>query len=202
VDIVIVALIGAKRSGKDTVGRILCEERGFARVSIADNIRAAAYALDPIIGYNLSTEQLMSLADFVDKLGWFEAQNHPEVRNTLQRMGREMVLPTFGEDAWFNLALKQGSALVNSGNVVITDFRYCHEVDDFHYHYRADYKCAVWMVERPGFAGDPDGHPSEHEWKVADYDAVITNDGTLEELETKVLAMYAAFELGLHPSYF
>jgi len=102
----LVALLGRKRSGKDTAASVLTTEHEFERVAFADPLREALLAVDPIIEhfdadnscgdpdccggpYELIVERRLS--DVIESIGWERAKDsHDEVRRLLVDLGQAM----------------------------------------------------------------------------------------------------------------
>lgn len=160
----LIGLSGYARSGKDTLGRILCDEYGYARYAFADKVRDLAAAA--------STD----VRNLAETYGWEAAKTEPLVRLFLQDIGlgcREV----FGPDVWVNALFDQPLP----ERVVITDVRFPNEADRV----RAQ-GGQVWRIIRPGTAPVND-HPSETALDLYPFDRIITNDGTVEDLRLKVL---------------
>ena len=175
----IIALTGLARSGKDTVGQHLVT-RGFTRVALADELKKAALALDPLIPDMDPTQgDLPSghvrLSEYVAAFGWEDAKTNPEVRRTLQRLGTEAGWMLHGTDLWTRRADSSMAEL--GGPFVITDLRMPHEAE-----WVRGLGGEIWRVERPGtgLTAAEGTHVSEAGGFAAD--RVVVNDGTLEHL--------------------
>lgn len=183
----LIGLTGRKRAGKDTVAARL-GLHGFVRVAFADPLKATMYDLDPFVGPFKDPRtgivyETLRLQRVVDMLGWDAAKALPEVRRLLQAHGvamREHV----GESVWVDAAMATVEGHLDAGrSVIVTDVRFPNEVDaiaaraGFHVH-----------VTRPGLPTDEgDAHSSEALALALDEDpsaadAVVTNDGALEDL--------------------
>jgi hypothetical protein len=169
------------RSGKDTAANALARDLGYTKVAFADKLKELALHTAPIITGQIAATNVQSgrgrLDWAVQGMGWDEAKNvYPEVRRFLQLLG-EGARNLFGEDFWVEQAL--GGV---KGNVVVSDVRYPNEAEAV----KAKGGFLI-KVERPGYVAQ--GHVSET--ALADFDgwdAVIVNDGTVVELEDKVVA--------------
>lgn len=177
----VIGITGLARSGKDTVGGILVDRHGFTRVAFADGVREAALALDPMI--KIPSGDSVRLSNVVDFYGWDQAKAISEVRRTLQRIGSEAGWMIHGQNLWIELAEKK-----ISGPTVITDVRFSHEAS-----WLSRIGASLWRVERPGnelsLTGETAAHASEAGDLGREPDAVIVNDGTLEDLSAKVEAL-------------
>lgn len=164
------------RVGKDTAASILVKKYGFTRLSFADLLKDLAARSDPLIpGYSPVP---VGLRDLVWDIGWEPAKSIPEVRTYLQNLGvaaREVL----GEDVWVKPVLTRAAELSITGHVAITDVRFPNEfeaIDDAG-------GLLVKLTRRGGGAGN---HVSETALERADWGLVIENNGTLEELESRL----------------
>lgn len=186
-----IGLAGYAQAGKDTVGRVLTEHAAFQRVSFADALRDALYAINPIVAHErhrterggLSDEEPVRVQDIVDTIGWERAKvEYPEIRELQQRTGTEGGRDIHGQDIWVNTALaKVNTAL--GGRYVFTDVRFPNEF--------AAVKAAggeVWRITRPG-TEPVNAHPSETALDGFEFDRGIVNCGTVDQLETEVLRL-------------
>lgn len=188
----IIALTGLARSGKDTVGQHLVT-RGFTRVALADELKKAALALDPLVPDMDPADPTQGdfptghvrLSEYVAALGWEDAKTNPEVRRTLQRLGSEAGWMFHGKDLWTQRV--ENVMAESDGPFVITDLRMPHEAE-----WVRSLGGEIWRVERPGtgLAAAQGTHVSEA--GGFDADRVLTNDGTLEQLYEKVDALLDA----------
>lgn len=163
----IIGLSGYARSGKDTVANILVEKYGYKRIAFADPIRDLLYDVDPFVDRNISLRSL------VDEYGWDVAKSYPEVRRLMQDLGLS-ARRLFGESFWLHQAMK---SFATSDKVVVADVRFVNEADTLRQN-----GGQVWRVERPGTEA-VNGHISEHALANYNFDNVITNSGSLEDLE-------------------
>jgi len=167
--------MGYAGSGKDTVAAYLAS-RGFARVAFADPVRSVLMNMDPLI-----TRDGLRLQDAVRVHGWDTAKRRfPEVRGLLQGLG-EGVRDTLGESVWVEHALRRLDTL--SGPVVVTDVRYRNEALALR-----SRNFLLVLVPRPG-VGPANAHPSETNIPVELADAVLLNDGSIQELHAAVDAL-------------
>lgn len=181
---VIVAIGGYKTVGKDTVGELLSELYGFQRLAFADPLKAVALAADPIIalsGTNFSEDKFepWRLSEMVDTFGWEDVKsNFPESRRFLQKLGQEGCRNVLGSDIWINAALAELDKF-NGLDIVFTDMRYKNEAEVLKRR-----GAVILRLNRPGCeAGE---HASEREIDEVKPDYVINNDGSLDDLKTKV----------------
>ncbi len=183
----IIGLSGYARSGKDTVADFLVNDHNFTKVSFAEPMRNALYALNPIVGGNMllvgsdgiSQYHRMYLQNVIDDYGWDgykESIYGDEIRQLMQRLGTEVGRMQFGKDFW----VSQAFANLPEGNIVFTDVRFHNEADAV--------KAAGgenWRIRRPG-VNPANDHISETGLDDFDFDKYIYNDGDLKELSWKV----------------
>ena len=172
----IIGLSGKAGSGKDTVAQILVEEFGYKRVAFGDKIKECLLALDPIVWRVAQRGSIGTLSELVAEFGWDYIKQDSEVRRLLQRMGTEVGRNILWKDIWVNLVLENVSS---SENVIITDVRFSNELQEIY-----DYQGKVWRIERDIPAVN--SHSSETELDDWEFDRVISNNGTLEELANRV----------------
>lgn len=176
--------MGRKRSGKDTFAAPLLEEYGFQRVSYADPLRAAALRLDPLVGRpafrgNLSPSHDVRLSQVVEELGWEKAKDLvPEVRRVLQRLGTDAVR-TMDPDFWVRAAMREVDVrrLDLGARIIMTDVRFPNEADAIRE--RGGILLRLWRPE----AIVADAHSSETALDDYPDDAIVSNEGTPEELQ-------------------
>lgn len=166
----IIGMTGFAQSGKDTVGAYLVERYGFQRFGLADGVREAVAALDPIVVGGLRISHLLS------RHSWESIKVEiPEVRRLLQAMGTEVGREIFGSSTWTDLVKRKMEGVEN---VVITDVRFANEAEMVR-----EQGGMVWRVFRPG-VGPVNAHPSDR--LDFEFDYRIDNDGSIEELQARV----------------
>lgn len=169
---IVVALTGLARSGKDTVADHLVAEHGFVKLSFAQPLKDMVRRLDPIVGragswewccedcgvegepggttgviylsdLNLTDEQLK------------DSPYYEEVRRIWQKFGTDCVR-TVDENFWLNILARKLQSLPDGAKVVITDARFQNEVDMLENGHRP-----LPLGQVPGrhdwFGGDPYG---------------------------------------------
>ena len=167
----IIGLSGYARSGKDTVADYLVEHHGFRKMSFADPMRNALYALNPTIEVDgVST----TLASAVNIYSWEKLKTlSPDVRPLLQRFGTEVGRNMFGENFWVDYAL---NSIVDGTKVVISDVRYPNEVNAI-----KALGGKVYRVERDG-VGPANSHASENGLDGYEFDGELQNNESVEWL--------------------
>lgn len=208
----LIGVTGFAYSGKDTVGKILCDKHGFTRLAFGDAVKLCAYALNPVIPIEVSVPldikklpdprtdialpvkseiRMRYLQEIANENGGREdpvaginAVKHvPEVRRTLQRLGTEVGRNILGEDTWTNVVLRHFYKY--SADYVITDVRFPNEALAIR-----TAGGAIWRVKRDvaveKLEGDAAQHASETQINNIAYDVEIENNASLDDLERLV----------------
>lgn len=179
----IIGFVGLARAGKDSAAKTLIQKFGFTRVSFADPLKQIAYDIDPLIANDTH------LAEVVDEQGWEIAKDeYPECRRFLQRIGTEGLRKNVDNDFWVNLALSKMKN-ADEKNYVITDMRFLNEyekVRDFATQGGALF--SAWRIQRDGLSVM--GHASELEMATIPTEYTVSNNETLEHLDSIVEALY------------
>ena len=133
----LIGLVGHAGAGKDTVADRLANYHNFHRLTLADHVRDAALALNPVIEHSARTEvdteitAHTRLSELVSTHGWHAAKQIPDVRRTLQRLGTEAGWKMHGDNLWTSKVDEELIHLtsVDDNPAVITDIRMPHEMD-------------------------------------------------------------------------
>lgn len=169
-------LIGHKRTGKDTVAGHLRSFHGYAPMAFADPLRAAADALNPIVGVD-SSGKVTRYADVLRVYGYETAKEaFPEVRRVLQVIGTEVGREIIGQDVWVEAAMKAADLADDDVPLVFTDVRFPNEAEAL----AERGFVLVRLTRETGLASDP--HPSETALDGCLVDYTVRNDGSLEDL--------------------
>lgn len=184
-----IALSGLAGSGKDTAAQVLVEHYGYTVGKFAKPVYDAVLALDPYVN-----TQGLRLADKVERQGWEYVKRWvPETRRLLQVMGTEVGRGMFGPDFWVEQAARWRLGV--QGPVVWTDTRFPNEVayvaGDRDMRHVLSQRHGLWVhIDRPGQTLEGVGHASESSLPdTAEADYVITNDGSVAHLHSKVLGI-------------
>lgn len=176
----IIGVTGRAQHGKDTVGGMLVAH-GFTRYAFADQLKALAYYVDPVVtDYADGEGPNLRLSAVVDNVGWEDAKAEPEVRRFLIALGLG-VRDHIGWDSWVRACAKVIDD-DDAGDVVITDVRFPNEADWVHAQ-----GGIIIRVTRPHHRDvvDPNNESERHVATLdADYD--IVNNRTLDELQRQV----------------
>lgn len=180
----LVGVVGAKRSGKDTLAELLVARHGFVRLAYADSLKLFLLAVNPLVGRG------MRLSDVVDLIGWDAAKERPEVRRLLQETGLA-ARTVLGPGVWLEPVMRRAGE-VRAGHgwpVVVTDVRFPNELRAI----RSDGGLVV-RVRRESAEAVEDSHVSEALWRSVTPDVEVDNNGPIEALEHQAcrVAVWAA----------
>lgn len=175
----IVAVIGFRRAGKDTVAEHLVRAHGFALLKFAAPLKAAAKAL-----FGFSDDQLEHTKDQVDPT-WGVTPRH-----IMQVLGTEIVqyqlpkyVPGLGRDLFARALLKNVERFADDARIVVSDMRFSHEYAALRK--RFGNICVVRVVRQVPTI-DEDAHASEREHLEINADFVLENDESICALHQKV----------------
>jgi len=201
----IIGICGFIGSGKGTVADLLQQQHGFIKISFADSLKDA---VSTVFGWPRhllegDTDASRTFRENVDPW-WANRLSIPDLtpRLILQLWGTEVCRDNFHKDIWIaSMERKIQDALLtcaenyHSARIVIPDTRFPNEVEMIQ---RMDGQ--VWQVKR---GPDPDWvinyrqnnilpdhiHPSEWAWANTNFNQVIPNNGTLEDLKKNILQL-------------
>jgi hypothetical protein len=192
----LIGLCGFIGSGKNTVANILERKGGYKQLSFASSLKDAVAA---VFGWERrllegDTVESRVFREKVDK--WWSPRLGGFVtpRSVLQQVGTELFRDRLNKDIWiYSLERKLSQA---EGDIVVTDCRFPNEIQTIQsmggviVHVSRGQLPEWFEKYRQGDVLQVDTilHPSEYSWaKNARFDFHIENDGTLEDLEKKVM---------------
>jgi hypothetical protein len=203
----IIGVCGFIGSGKDTIADYLTNFHGFRRESFANSLKDA---VAQVFGWDRlmlegRTKEAREWREKVDPW-WSERLNMPNLtpRWVLQFWGTEVCRRAFHDDIW--IASLENKLRTSKDNVVISDCRFPNEIKsikesggliirvkrgpepDWYDHainYNAGVKRIGWSIGKK-FLDDANVHASEYSWVGTEFDAVLDNDGSIDELFAKV----------------
>jgi len=181
---------GKLASGKDTAADYLVEEYGWIKLNMSAPLHEAMLALNPLVPveFKYGTGH-WRYSDLVDKVGYTDAKKNPEVRRLLQALGTEVGRNMFSENVWIDIAAGNIDSFRDQGyNVAITGIRFPNEVDMIHQDRGHGAPGELVWVDRPGLESAEQAlasHSSES-MDAAWFDRTLVNDGSLDDLYTKV----------------
>jgi hypothetical protein len=158
----------APQSGKTTVATFL-QHQGYERVPFADPLKAMVAQFLQGLGYRQDEAQRLVHIDkgaTIPLLG-------VTVRHLLQTLGTEWGRTCIAPDVWLKCWAAEA---IRHPLVVVDDVRFPNEAQLL-----KDMGGELWLIERPGLT-DASGHASEGGLAGWEFDRVIVNGGTIEEL--------------------
>lgn len=178
----LISFSGKLRAGKDTAADFLVDNFGFVKHVFSDAIHEAMLKIDPHVYYDWKTERLVRYSSVVESLGYTKAKELPEVRRLLQRLGTEVGREMIDENVWVDIMDRKIQADA-SKKIVVSGVRYPNELNLIRHHGGLAVYVFRTENEKPV---EGEVHKSESSLQPGDFDAVITNDGTLDDLYAKV----------------
>jgi hypothetical protein len=176
----IIGLVGSARSGKSSVGRVLCNEKGYTCMPFANAIRRGLLSSFPF----LKREYLYENKD----------QGIPELdyvtgRALLQTMGHEWGRSTIHQDVWIKALESEINLMrVDPRRVVIDDVRYRNEIE-----WIKSKGGVIIGIKRPmkkAIYPDWMDHASENSLDEDLVDEWIVNSSDLDDLKVMVDSVY------------
>ena len=180
----LIGVVGLIGSGKDTVSKRLEQKHGFRRDSFAKSLKDAVSAM-----FNWDREMLEGNGD--DSRQWREQPDEfwskkfgktVTPRWVLQHFGTEVMRQHMHDAIWIDSCLSR----YDGKPTVISDTRFQNELKTI-----KENKGQIILVKRGELPTreqmqDKGAHKSEWDWMGWNFDHVIENDGTKEDLYNKV----------------
>ena len=154
----IIVFSGKQFSGKDTVAKILLENfKSFKRIGIADAIKMQYAQKTGLSLEEIEQNKSQYRQDLIELGDWGRAQN---------------------PDYWLN------SIIAYEGNTIVTDIRVKHELDLFKEHgaYSVRIESSEEARSKRGILSSKNDNTETALDNIKDWDYVIHNNGTYEEL--------------------
>lgn len=198
---------GYAQAGKDAVIDILVEEQEFEKTYMSRPLETALLILNPWVDVNWTNWKDKTWHDVYQVLqraaprwilryqelhalvGYETSKSNHDVRAYLQLLGTEVGRNMFHKDVWLNIGFAQVDKVLADGTSIgISGIRYHNELDAVH----ERGGLTVW-VNRPGY-GPVNDHTSDNTLGPDDFDVALENDGTLDDLRTKILDVVSEYD--------
>ena len=180
----LIGIVGLIGSGKDTVAERLVKKHGFVKDSFTKSLKDAVSAM-----FNWDREMLEGRGESSrywreqpDKFWSEKFGKEVTPRWVLQYFGTEVMRQNMYDGIWVDSVVNRYKGIPT----VISDTRFQNEIKTIKAHggkiicvKRGTLPTREWMYAN-------NYHQSEWDWIGTDYDIIIENDGTLEELYAKV----------------
>jgi len=186
----IIAICGAKRSGKDVLAKHLVATRGFKKLSFAEPLKKAVRELFNFNDIQVGIDEENAVGDEKDII---DERWGISPRKALQFFGTEIMqhsinelIPNTNRGFFADILLSRISG--NScDSYVISDMRFLHEYNKLKSMTKARDACSLIVVKisRPSIniaEVKRDTHISENEYIDIPYDVEIINDGAISDL--------------------
>lgn len=172
----LIGIGGYALSGKDAVAAVL-ETEGWRRTYMSRTVEKAMLALNPWIHHEETWTRYRKIHA---EIGFDASKLIPEVREFLMALGTEVGRDMLGPNVWVDAAFRRVDGWMARGHdVVLTGVRFHNELVAL----RDRDGLALW-VDR-GLA-PLSGHASENTLTASDFDLLIPNLGTLDDLAETV----------------
>lgn len=178
----IIGIAGKARSGKDTIAKMIVSKVGGKVLKLAEPLKAAASAM---------TLEPYSKFEYGDRSKEIEGLGI-SYRRLLQLLGTD-VCRAISDDFWVNVLNKRILSETANGQdlFIISDVRFENEAD----YVRRNGGVVVHVKREQVGQENVPAHISEAGLEIKNGDYVIENNGTLGELEQKVVAFLEDIEL-------
>lgn len=199
----LIGILGPAGSGKTTVGKILVEKYDYKQLAYADALKDVASVM---FGWDRKllegdTNESRAFRETTDDF-WSKKFNMLVTpRIMMKHLGTEVLRECLNKDIWVMIMERR---LQNHDKVVITDVRFKNEiklinsldgklvevfrdpVPDYYYVAKHANSYSEHMACRMMQQHHPDVHSSEWEWIGTKTHGQISNNGTIQDLESAV----------------
>ena len=194
----LIGIVGLIGSGKDTVAERLVQQHGYVKDSFAKSLKDAVAAMfnwdrNMLEGDTTSSRHWREQPDKF----WSERLGKPVTpRWVLQHFGTEVMRGQMYDGIWLDSCMGR----YKGQNTVISDTRFINEIKTIKEH-----GGIIVCVKRGDLPSqkemqDTGAHQSEWDWLESDFDIIIENTGTKEELFQKVDDLIISNKIAHTPS--
>jgi hypothetical protein len=191
----IIGLCGAQGSGKDTVANILITEYGFVKLTFASTLKDVVAILfswprDLLEGL---TEESRLWRETVDDF-WSEKLSISGFtpRKALQMIGTDLFRLHFNNDIWISIVENKISVMLKNNpniNIVISDCRFANE---FSLIKKFSDSHIITILREKNYSINKLAHSSETEWVNYNFDAILQNDNSIDELKSNLKSLLSS----------
>lgn len=182
----IIGILGEKKHGKDTIADFIVKKYNYEKHAFAKPLKEICRLI-----FGFTDEQL-----YEEQKDEIDSEWNIKPRDAFQFIGTELfrnnmykLCPSIKRDVWVNVMKKKiEKNIKNNKNTIIADVRFQNEVDMI-----KKQKGIIIKVFRDNVKSS-DNHESENNIKnIKNFDYLITNDGTLQELYDKIDNLFLNF---------
>lgn len=175
----LIGFVAGKQVGKTLASQYLCEHYGYTKLSFSDPLK---HALQKIFGF--SDEQLWgNEKEKIDKYWGISP------RFALQFIGTDLFrnqikekIPHIGDNIWIMIMEKNIKQLLENGSsIVVDDIRFPNEAELI-----SKLGGTLYRIVRPSITQTIDSHSSEQMNQLIDTDAVVNNNGDINDFYVKL----------------
>jgi hypothetical protein len=191
----IIGLCGAQGSGKDTVANILISEYGFVKLTFASTLKDVVAILfswprDLLEGL---TEESRLWRETVDDF-WSEKLSISGFtpRKALQMIGTDLFRLHFNNDIWISIVENKISVMLKNNpniNIVISDCRFANE---FSLIKKFSDSHIITILREKNYSINKLAHSSETEWVNYNFDAILQNDNSIDDLKSNLKSLLSS----------
>lgn len=190
----IIGLCGSQGSGKDTVANILITEYGFVKLTFASTLKDVVAVLfswsrDLLEGL---TEESRLWRETVDDF-WSEKLSIPSFtpRKALQMIGTDLFRLHFNNDIWISIVENKIREMLKNNpktNIIISDCRFANEFSLI----KQFPNSHIITILREKNSTNKISHSSETEWVNYNFDAILQNDNSIDDLKTNLKSLLSS----------
>ena len=173
----IIAICGAKRSGKDVLAKLLINKYNYEKLSFAEPLKKAVKELFNFNDIQVGIDEENAIGNEKDII---DDRWGITPRKALQYFGTEIMqykmnelIPNINRGFFADILL---SKIVKNKNYVISDLRFLHEYEKI-----KGLNILIIKVIRPSLVKIRDSHISENEYEQIPCNIEVLNEGSIED---------------------
>jgi hypothetical protein len=179
----IIAICGAKRSGKDILAKYIVSTYKYKKISFAEPLKKAIKELFDFNDFQVGINEEDSNGDEKDII---DERWGITPRRALQYFGTEIMQNNINElipntDRGFFADILLSRISRDADNYVISDMRFLHEYNKLKNSTNIK-SLIIIKINRPSIKNNIDTHISEKEYIEIPHDVEFINDGTIKDL--------------------